>query len=126
MDSADVNSAITGLEEATYAFFWNVMSECGSRIDTVFVTLSSLAEGGDDLVLCDDFPISTLGANPTAPTSEGRWSALNTGVEISNPSDPMASVINLNILSDLLHPVCLIKFKNKIKKFYILDLITHE
>lgn len=97
VDSADVNSAITGLEEATYAFFWNVMSECGSRIDTVFVTLSSLADGGDDLVFCDDFPISTLGANPPSPTSKGRWTALNTGVEISNPSDPMASVINLNI-----------------------------
>ncbi len=96
-DTLDANTGISGLEPATYVFFWNVTSECGARVDTVFVTLSDLPDAGEDIAICDDFPVGELDATPIAPTSSARWSSLNPGVEISNPNNPMASIINLNI-----------------------------
>ncbi|HMQ47442.1 MAG TPA: gliding motility-associated C-terminal domain-containing protein [Saprospiraceae bacterium] len=103
-DENDPNTAIFGLLGGnTYAFTWNVLSECGNSSDRVFVTVSEINPfAGPDQTICNDAGVIQLNAEEPSELSPGKWSSPNEDIEFSSINTPITSASNLAVGTNML------------------------
>lgn len=96
-DNADPASPVTGMTSGNlYVFVWTVSGECGSRADSVFVSVSDVQpSAGDDFRACNDEQFAVLRAQTPGLGSFGNWSSPDTTLQFSDPQDPEATVSGL-------------------------------
>lgn len=90
-------SEVTGLASGNlYLFIWTLSGVCGSRSDSVFVTVSDVRpSAGPDFRACNDEQFAVLRAQSPGTGSTGSWSSPDTALTFSNRMDPNATVTGL-------------------------------
>ncbi len=96
-ESGNPASAVTGMTSGNlYVFVWTVSGDCGTRADSVFVSVSDVRPfAGDDFRACNDELFAVLRAQTPGLGSFGVWSSPDTTLNFSNTMDPSAIVTGL-------------------------------